>query len=295
MNIENTTGRMGVGVISAGKVGTALGSALRAAGHTVVGAHAASEASRERLDAMLPGVPALDVETIVERAELVILAVPDAELAGLVSGLAKLGTWQAGQIVVHTAARFGVEVLAPAAQAGALTLAIHPAMEFTGTSLDVARLAECRFAVSAPTVLQPIGLALVAEMGGEGVVINSADRPLYDAALAHAVAGIQLAAAGAARVLGIVTGGQLEGDSDAVARPDAPVPGDLLRSFAQSALERGLAGRAEVPDDAAASRHLEALTTLAAESAEVTDVAQAHAAILDVIGRAAQKPDAECG
>ena len=41
MSIDNTTGRMGVGIISAGKVGAALGSALRAAGHSIIGAYAA--------------------------------------------------------------------------------------------------------------------------------------------------------------------------------------------------------------------------------------------------------------
>ncbi|TJZ64866.1 oxidoreductase, partial [Bacillus amyloliquefaciens] len=37
-------GRLGVGVVSAGRVGAVLGSALRAAGHTITGVHAVSEA-----------------------------------------------------------------------------------------------------------------------------------------------------------------------------------------------------------------------------------------------------------
>ncbi|MDK6630474.1 DUF2520 domain-containing protein, partial [Actinotignum timonense] len=42
---------MTIGIISAGKVGSVLGAALRAAGHTIIGAVARSSASRERLDA----------------------------------------------------------------------------------------------------------------------------------------------------------------------------------------------------------------------------------------------------
>src|SRR5699024_6617175 len=87
-------GRLGVGVVGAGRVGAVLGSALRAAGHSVVGASAVSEDSRDRVDALLPGVPVLEVPEIVERAELVLLTVPDDALAGLVQGIADTGGWQ---------------------------------------------------------------------------------------------------------------------------------------------------------------------------------------------------------
>lgn len=179
-------GRLKIGIISAGKVGTALGGALRNAGHTIIGAYAASEDSRDRLDAMLPGVPAREPAQIVDAADAVILAVPDSELAGLVGGLAKLGAWRQGQVVVHTAARFGTGVLDPAARAGAIPLALHPAMTFTGTSLDIARLQGCPMAVTGAPLYLPIAQAMAAEMGGEPAVIEEEDRPLYHAALTHA-------------------------------------------------------------------------------------------------------------
>ncbi|QOR46599.1 DUF2520 domain-containing protein [Trueperella pecoris] len=262
---------MGVGIISAGKVGSALGSALRAAGHTIVGAYASSEESRERLELMLPGVPALEMPRIVECSELVILALPDSELAPLVDGLRKLGAWQPGQIVLHTSPRFGTEVLEGAQASGALTLALHPVMEFTGTSMDVARLSGARFVVSAANVLQPIGLALAAEMGGEGVVVNSADRQIYAAALDHAADGIKLALTQASRVLGEI------GVED---------PSALLRMWAGTAFEQGLAvreGRTLSRDIAAAnavSQRLNVLDTLAAESPELSDVALSHRHVL---------------
>ena len=132
-------GRLGVGVVGAGRVGAVLGSALRAAGHAVVGASGISEESRERIAVLLQGVPHWEVTEVVERAELVLLTVPDDALPGLVSGLADLGAWQAGQLVVHTSGRFGTAVLDPVRAAGAIPLAIHPAMTFTGTSMDLSR------------------------------------------------------------------------------------------------------------------------------------------------------------
>ncbi|MGO4535928.1 Rossmann-like and DUF2520 domain-containing protein [Leifsonia sp. 2MCAF36] len=180
------SGRLGLGIVGAGRVGPVLGLALAGAGHAIVGISAVSESSRERAQGMLPHVPILDVPTVVERSELVILAVPDAELPTLVAGLAATGTWQPGQIVLHTAPGFGIDVLGPAASAGAIPLAVHPALEFTGTSLDLTRLAESYFAVTAPAPVLPIAQALVVEMGGEPVVVAEEDRPAYAEAIATA-------------------------------------------------------------------------------------------------------------
>lgn len=177
-------GRLGVGVIGAGNVGPVLAQALAGAGHALVGINARSDA--ERAELMLPGVPILDVRDVVERSELVLLAVPDDQLAGLVSGLAELGVWQPGQIVIHTSALHGTEVLMPAVRGGAIPLAIHPALAFTGTSLDLSRLSGAYFAVTAPNAVLPIGQALVVEMGGEPIVIAEADRAAYAEAITTA-------------------------------------------------------------------------------------------------------------
>ncbi len=172
-------------MVGAGRVGAVLGGALRQAGHAVVGASAVSAASRERVETMLPGVPVLAVPDVVERSELVLLTVPDDALADLVAGVAATHGWRPGQLVVHTSGRFGVGVLEPALRQGAIPLALHPAMTFTGTSLDLTRLVDCCFGVTAPGPVLPVAQALVVEMGAEPVVVEEADRPLYHAALAH--------------------------------------------------------------------------------------------------------------
>lgn len=184
---QNATrpGRMNIGIISAGKVGAVLGSALRAAGHTVVGAYARSDASIERLEGLLPGVPAMEIEEITAAADMVLLAVPDDELGPLVHGMAQLGLWRRGHLVIHVAGRYGIGVLEPAAQAGAITLALHPAMTFTGTSLDLKRLLDCPIAVTGAAMFLPIGQALATEMEGRAVVVEEEDRGLYHAALCH--------------------------------------------------------------------------------------------------------------
>jgi predicted short-subunit dehydrogenase-like oxidoreductase (DUF2520 family) len=115
--------RLRVGVVGAGRVGAVLGAALTAAGHDVVAAAGLSTASAERAARLLPGVPLLPTDEVVAAADLVVLAVPDDSLAGLVSGLAGTGGLAAGQLAFHTSGAHGLAVLAPAARAGVLPLA----------------------------------------------------------------------------------------------------------------------------------------------------------------------------
>nr|WP_231957967.1 DUF2520 domain-containing protein [Arcanobacterium haemolyticum] len=275
--MENKTGRMGIGVVSAGKVGAALGSALRAAGHQIVGAYATSEASVDRVETMLPGVPVLDVRTIVERSEVVLLAVPDDELAGIVDGLAAVGAWHPGQLVVHVAGRFGTDVLAPAVAQGVLGIAIHPAMTFTGTTLDVARLQGCPFAVTAPAMLQPIGLALVADMGGEGFVIAEGDRGVYHAALAHGANHVVTVIAQSIRLLKSI------GLENEYLRP-------LITAAIEGALSSGEAlqtGPVVRGDAGTVAEHVETLDTIAEEEPDLADIPSTYRALADATAQRA--------
>ncbi|MGW1885803.1 Rossmann-like and DUF2520 domain-containing protein [Streptomyces sp. NPDC001970] len=176
--------RLAVGVVGAGRVGPALAASLRLAGHRPVAVSGVSDASRRRAAVLLPDVPLVAPAEVLARAELVLLTVPDDALPGLVEGLAETGAVRPGQLLVHTSGRYGTTVLDPARRAGALPLALHPAMTFTGTSVDVQRLAGCSFGVTAPAELRLAAEALVIEMGGEPEWIEEEARPLYHAALA---------------------------------------------------------------------------------------------------------------
>ncbi|MBD8011474.1 DUF2520 domain-containing protein [Microbacterium sp. Re1] len=177
-------GRLGIGIIGAGRVGPIIGAALAGAGHAITGITSGSD--DDRAAAVLPGVPVLDALEVTRRSELVIVAVPHAELPGLVSGIAELGGWQMGQLVLHTDPAYGSEVLRPAAERGAIPLAVHPAISFTGTTIDLRQLQVAFAAVTAPAAVLPIAQALAVEMGCEPVVIAEPDRPAYAEAIATA-------------------------------------------------------------------------------------------------------------
>ena len=177
--------RLSVGVIGVGRAGVPLAAALARAGHPLVGAHAVSARSRRRAAEMLPGTPLLSVAEVMRAADLVLLTVPDDVLADLVGGLAETGEVTPGQFLVHASGRYGTGILEMAARLGALPLALHPVMTFTGGRADLDRLAGCPFGVTAPAVLRPVAEALVVEMGGDPVWVPEEARPLYHAALAN--------------------------------------------------------------------------------------------------------------
>jgi predicted short-subunit dehydrogenase-like oxidoreductase (DUF2520 family) len=177
--------RFDVGIVGAGRVGAVLGAALVRAGHRVTGVSAVSEASLERAATLLPGVPVRAIPEVVRGAHLVVLAVPDDALADLVAGLSATATFTPGQLVMHTSGAHGISVFETAVQSDIVPLALHPAMTFTGTTLDLERLPDCCFGVTTVDLARPLGEALVIEMGGDPVWVAEADRVIYHAALAH--------------------------------------------------------------------------------------------------------------
>ena len=126
-----------VGVVGAGRVGAVLSAALRDAGHEVVAAAGESDASRERAAALLPGVPLAKPTDVARACDLLLLTVPDDMLENVATTLVGAGAIRAGQLVVHTSGRHGLAVLHAATGVGARPVALHPAMTFTGTAVDL--------------------------------------------------------------------------------------------------------------------------------------------------------------
>jgi predicted short-subunit dehydrogenase-like oxidoreductase (DUF2520 family) len=174
-----------IGVVGAGRVGAVLAAALRSAGHEISAVAGESAASRTRIETLLPGVH-VDKPTAVSRsADLLLLTVPDDMLANVVTMLAASGAIRPGQYVVHTSGKHGLAVLDPAVRVGARVLAMHPAMTFTGTDLDLGRLPGCMYGVTATPETRELAERLVADLGGSTVWVPEDKRTLYHAGLAH--------------------------------------------------------------------------------------------------------------
>lgn len=175
--------RLRVAVIGVGRVGSVLGAALARVGHQVVAATGVSSDSIRRAGRLLPGVMLRPVDDAVTRADLVLLTVPDDQLEDLIDGLARTGSWQTGQLAVHTSGAHGIGVFAAATGSGVVGMALHPVMTFTGRPEDLQRLEGAAFGVTAPPEFRPVAETLVLELGGEPIWVPESARPAYHAGL----------------------------------------------------------------------------------------------------------------
>jgi len=215
-----------IGVVGAGRVGAVLGAALRAAGHDIVAVAGESDASRTRIETLLPGVPVRKPSAVARAADVLLLTVPDDALSNVAAMLSASKAIQPGQLVVHTSGRHGTEVLGPAADRGAQIAAVHPAMTFTGTDVDLARVPGTVFGCTGGEDVREVVEDLVSDLGGRPVWVDEEQRVLYHAALAH----------GANHLVTLVNQA-----TDLLRATGVTDPAALLRPLLQAALHNALA------------------------------------------------------
>lgn len=261
--------RLTVGIVSAGRVGTALGAALERADHVVGAVVARSPQSRSRAARRLPESQVLDLAAVASRSELLIVSVPDAALPTVIADLARSGAVRSGTIVAHTAGARGVAILEPLTALGATPLALHPAMTFVDSDDDITRLRSACFGVTAADEIgHAVGTSLVLEMGGEPVAVAEQARPLYHAALAHGanhVVALVSDAVAALRIALEQSAGEgfsaIDSDPLASGVPER-ILGPLVSAALANVLELGpsaLTGPVARGDAAAVAAHLAAL------------------------------------
>ena len=221
-----------IGVVGAGRVGAVLSAALSSAHggerHEVIAAAGESAASLERMAALLPGVSAGKPTDVARSCDLLLLTVPDDMLENVVTQLVGAGAIRAGQVVCHTSGRHGLAVLERASAVGARVIAMHPAMTFTGTALDLDRLSGCVFGMTAGEGEREYAEGLVADLGGIAMWVPEDKRTLYHAGLAHGANHLVTLVAQAMELLA-ASGAE---DPAATLRP-------LLTAALDNALEQG--------------------------------------------------------
>jgi predicted short-subunit dehydrogenase-like oxidoreductase (DUF2520 family) len=286
--------RLRVGIVGAGRVGTALAVALGRAGHEIVAASAVSDASIRRVQRNLPGITIMQPPEVVAAADLILLTVPDDVLPGLVAGLAATGAALEGRLVAHVSGRHGLAVLDPAVRAGGMPIALHPVMTFTGRPDDIDKLAGISFGITAPDSLRLVAEALVVEMGGEPVFIPESHRDLYHAALAGAANHLvtlvvqatdllrEAGVAHPARMLGPLLSAALD---NALRLGDAALTGPVARGDADTVASHIDALRAVAPEAVPAYLALARLTADRAVAAGTLSAADAQR-LLGVLGGA---------
>jgi predicted short-subunit dehydrogenase-like oxidoreductase (DUF2520 family) len=273
---------MRVAVIGPGRMGTLLAVACVRAGHRVVAVGGGSDASRARLAARVAGArPAASPDGAVAAADLVLLAVPDDAIEGLVTDLTVADALGPDHRVVHVAGSRGLAVLRRAALAGARVAACHPAMTVPSGTTDPEVLVGVAWAVTASA--DDLGWAhdLVTDLGGDAHDVADDARSLYHAGLVLGSNAVGAAVVLARRLL-------------LAARVDAPAAflGPLIEASVANTLDHGaeaLTGPVVRGDVGTVAGHLEELDRDLPEMAG--GYRHLSAALLDLV-RPALPPEA---
>jgi predicted short-subunit dehydrogenase-like oxidoreductase (DUF2520 family) len=271
--------RRRVGLVGPGRLGTLVAHAFAASGARMVHVAGGSEAARQRLTGAIAGLRAVDVADAADGVDVLVLAVPDAAIAGVVDGLVRSDRLGDGHGVVHLAGVHGLAPLRRAGLAGARVAACHPVLTAPSGATDPTLLHGAAWAVTAPDGDRAWTHELVTELGGDAFDVPEATRPLYHAALAVSSNAVGAAVVTALRLLGVA----------GVADP-ARLVGPLARASLDAALAGGAAAltgpvvRGEVSTIAA---HLAAM---APDMPELATAYRAHARAVLAAVRVALEP-----
>jgi len=168
-------------VVGAGMVGTAIGFLLEKAGHNVAAIADLSAAHLKRATSYLrvPGFhhPA----QAAARADCILITTPDDRIASVCGEIAAAPGIQ-GKKVFHMSGAGGLDLLAAAARAGALTASIHPLQSFSSIDGAIASIPGSYFGVTADAGLERLAADIVRDLRGIPIPISAQQKPLYHAA-----------------------------------------------------------------------------------------------------------------
>lgn len=270
-----------VAVIGPGRAGGSLARSLLAAGVQVT-----AMATRDGGPHPVPdglGVPTCTVSEILDRADVVVLAVPDDAVAHVVEQLASLVPSATGRpVVAHLSGALGLEPLVALAAAGLPVAAWHVLQAFpspeTGVRPGVVH------GLTADTVATGATLArLIEALGGRVLRVDNGDRARYHAAAVLAANGTAVLMLAAARQL--VACGLTQ--ADALAALD-PLVDSAREAVVLRGIPDGLTGPWVRGDAGTVARHLEALADDELTERLYRALAQV---VADTTGRGANRPE----
>ncbi len=191
-------------IIGAGRLGTALGLALKSVGYKieVVAAKSASSATRSAR-AFGPGTLALSDRQMnrmspaqIQRLDccsLVLIATPDDVIARVAERLSEMfaakriprkGTRTPAKqrVALHTSGALAANVLKPMGSSGFAIGSLHPLVSISESRSGAGLLTQGFFSVEGDPGAVRMGRLIVSDLGGESFIIDSRHKALYHAA-----------------------------------------------------------------------------------------------------------------
>ena len=191
--------RLRISIVGAGRLGTALGRALRRAGHEielVVAVHAGS--ARRAAKGLGQGtfaatpVQLQDAKSKAHRSfaesELVIIATPDGAIQTVATDLAqalanrRTKSKRVARTVLHTSGAMPAQVLDPLRRHGFSVGSLHPLVSVADENSDAKIFRDVHFCVEGDVKAVRLARMLVTQLGSSSFTIKSEAKPLYHAA-----------------------------------------------------------------------------------------------------------------
>ena len=174
-----------IGIIGAGRLGSALAHALLAAGYPLEMISSRQLSDAERLVSSLPAVSSVTVDNLVQECDFVFLAVPDEYISELAFSL----PWSSSQAVIHSSGSLNLDVLSVAKKKGSLTGCLHPVQTFLKRDSPLEsrdRFANIVCGIEADSPLDIWLVELVESLGAYSIRLENVDRALYHSAAVFA-------------------------------------------------------------------------------------------------------------
>ena len=172
-----------VAIIGAGRVGTAIGALLHQQGFPIRGVvRRRLDLAEEAVRLIGAGTPTTDPVIGAKGAEVVFLTVPDRAIGDMAAVLGGGRQFERGDLLVHTSGALSADALRAPGTERALHLSLHPIQTIAEPQSGAARLRGSAFGLEGEPEAVERGKALVAAMGGEPLVIEPGQKPLYHAA-----------------------------------------------------------------------------------------------------------------
>jgi predicted short-subunit dehydrogenase-like oxidoreductase (DUF2520 family) len=174
--------KFGISIVGAGRVGRVLGRRLREQGWKVHSVVTQSEATARRAVRSIGGGSAhAQLSAAVFSAPVILIAVPESAIAGVVTTLASLGTADLrGKTVLHTSGALSSGVLERLRALGAAVGSIHPLQSFSGVGIQA--LDGRMFVIEGDARAVRVARAISRTLGGLPLQLSAANKPLYHAA-----------------------------------------------------------------------------------------------------------------
>jgi predicted short-subunit dehydrogenase-like oxidoreductase (DUF2520 family) len=260
-----------VAIVGAGRLGSALATALHDAGFSVDAIVARTQAKankRAAAFAQLVGARAI-VEITRSRADVVWFCVPDSDIASAATALANKIPWQ-GKIALHSSGALTSDELSSLRSRGAAVASVHPLMTFVKAGRP--GLAGVAFAVEGDPLAVRFARKIVRELGGNAYPIRKQDKGAYHAwgTFASPLLTALLATTEQVAKLAGVQGTE-------VRRRMIPILSQTLANYAELGAARGFSGPIIRGDVGIVKRHLGVLR--ASPAAREVYVALARAAV----------------